>query len=278
MKFFFFLIILSFAITINASISNIPKKEMKDIENFFYDLVVNHDFAYTIFGSKPMSLADMCLKMPSHLPIHKHLKARFLLTKAKRSLAAWYKYRHEFTFKDFIFLDHEEDLFDCLVLVLINKKHMLDILHQHISIFRGELGDSFTPESFLEKLEKREISLAKATHDSDLLLGIMLGYGERNATLFQERFDLLRAISKRKKENLPPNPTLNIRLDVIEAQLGDFSEFEEDPIVPPLYFLADTSHPETKILKQKYTQDKQTIEELMEKPKFRDKVLEKLTQ
>lgn len=277
MKIFFFLIILSLAPHLHSGLSDIPEGEMKDIKYFFDDLIVNHDFAYTIFGSKPMSLADMCLKMPSNLPILKHLKARFLFMKAKRSLAAWYKYRHEFAFKDFIFLDQEHDLFDCLVLVLINKQNMLNVLHQHISIFRRELGESFTPEFFLEKIEKREMSLGKATHDSDLLLGIMLGYGERNATLFQERFDLLRAISKRK-ENLPPNVTLNSKLDTIEAQLGDFSEFEEDPIIPPLYFLADTSHPETKTLKQKYTQDKIAIEKLMRKPSFIDKVLQRLTQ
>ena len=114
---------------------------------------------------------------------------------------------------------------------------MLAVLQEHLPTFKQELGDLFTPESFLEKLERGELSLAQLTHDSDRLLGIMLGYGERNATLFQERFDFLRAISRRKKENLPQDSVLTAKLNAIEAQLGDFSEFEEDPVIPPLYFL-----------------------------------------
>jgi hypothetical protein len=277
MKKFLLLVNLLVSLTLHANIHNIPKRDLTDIKNFFHNLVLRHDFGYTIFGSKPMSLADICLRMPENLPIHKHLKARFLYTKSKRSLTAWYKYRHEFHFKDFIFLDQEEDLFDCLVLVLINKRNMLKVLNEHISVFKEELGDDFAPESFLARLENREVSLSKAIHDSDRLLGIMLGYGERNATLFQQRFDLLRTISKRKKENLSQYDDLEERLNAIEAQLDDFSECEENALVPPLYFLADNSHSETHALRQKYAQDRRKIEEFTQQRKFIDEVLKTLT-
>jgi hypothetical protein len=278
MKNFFFILSLLSCFSLKAS-NDIPNRgEIADVKYLFEDLVTRHDFAYTIFGSKPMSLADMCLQISPNLPIHKHLKARFIFAKLKRSLNTWYKYRDGFHFKDFIFLDQEEDLFDCLVFILINKNNMINVLNDHIAIFKEKLGDSFTPESFLAKLEKRELSLAQAIQDSDRLLGIMLGYGERNATLFQERFDLLRAVSKRKKENLPLDCILLGRLEAIEAKLGDFSEPEEEPILPPLYFLADTSHPETIALKQQYTRDRQKIERLMRKPKFMDRVLNRLVE
>jgi len=106
----------------------------------------------------------------------------------------------------------------------------------------------------------------------------MLGYGERNATLFQERFDLSHIVSKRNKDHLLPDSELAAQLNFVEAQLGDFSEFEEAPAIPPLYFLADTSHPETIELKKLYAKDRQKIEEMQKKPNFMDCVLQRLVE
>jgi hypothetical protein len=276
MKYFLILFALSIPFSLKADISNIPQQDIEEIKSLFERLIDTYDFGYTIFGSKPMSLADMCLKIPPHLSFHKHLKAKVLLAKSKRRIYAWYKHRNEFHFKDFIFLDKEEDTPDCFVFILINKKNMLDVLYEHELVFKQELGSSFTPEIFLEKIEKGEVSLAKATNDSHKLLGIMLGYGERNATLFQDRFDLSRTLSKRNQDHLPLDSVLSIQLNFIEAQLGDFSEFEEEPVIPPLYFLADVSHPETIELKKRYDKDRQKIEEMKKKPNFMDCVLQRL--
>lgn len=269
----YLILLLSFCLTLSlkADIRDIPKRDLDEIKSLFERFIFAYDFGYTIFGSKPMSLADMCLKIPPGLPIHRHLKARFLLTKSKRRLNTWYKYKNEFEFKDFILLDTEEETPDCFIFILINKKNLLEVLHTHESIFKQELGESFNPESFLEILEKREITLAKATNDSHRLLGIMLGYGARNATLFQERVNLTKAVKRMSDEELIR------KLEVVESQIGDFNEFEEDdPMIPPLYFLADISHPETVALKKRYAQDREAIERLMKKPRFMDLVLKRL--
>jgi hypothetical protein len=276
MKYFLILFSLCLTFSLKADIRDIPKRDINEINSLFERLILAYDFGYTIFGSKPMSLADMCLKIPPNLPIHKYLKARFLLSKSKRRLNAWYKYRDKFNFKDFIFLDEEEKTPNCFVFILINKKNMLNVLHEHKNAFKQELGETFTPETFLEKIEKKEVSLAQATHDSQRLLGIMLGYGERNATLFQERFDLLRECSKQKKDNLTQVNELSEKLNQVESQLGDFNDFEEEPIIAPLYFFADITHSETIELKQRYANDRAKIEELMKQPKFKGRVLKRL--
>lgn len=98
---------------------------------FVHYLIQSHDFAYTIFGSKPMSLADISLELPHGLSLQKQLKARFILMKTKRWLNAWYNNKNKFGLRDFIFLDKEEDLAKCLILVLINKKNLLDVLRDH---------------------------------------------------------------------------------------------------------------------------------------------------
>lgn len=262
--------------SIKADIRNIPRFRIKDIKCFVEHLMYDHNFSYTIFGSKPMSLTDTCLKIPPHLSLYKHLKARFLFLKYKRELNTWYKYRNEFTFKDFIFLDKEEDLFDHLVLVLIHKKNLIAVLYDHEGIFKQELGEEFTPVSFVDKLEKREVSLAKAINNNSRLLGIMLGYGDSNALFHQERLKFLIEQANQKKEGLPEDEELNEKLQALEKRVGGFSDFEENALVPPLYFLADESHPETIALKERYTSDRKKIEELAKQPHFVDKALRRL--
>lgn len=276
MKSLLILLSLFLTVSINADIGDIPRRDIHEIKFLFERLIVAHNFAYTIFGSKPMSLASMCLEIPPDLPIYRRLKARFTLINAKRHLNSWYKYKDRVTFRDFIFLDKEEDLFESLVIILINKKNLLNVLYSHESVFKEELGDSFTPESFLKSIERREISLAKAIHNNDRLLGIMLGYGERNATLFQERLDIMKELEKREKNETPPFDELIEKLQAVENRLTDFNEFEEDPIIPPLYFLADASHKETIELRKRYKEDQKKIAELLGQSNFMDKVMKQL--
>lgn len=276
MKFFLSILVLCLVLSARAEIKDIPYHDLQKIKYLFDDLIDEHDFSYTIFGSKPMSLADFSFESPPNLPFYRWIRSKFFMFKRKTSLQAWYKHRDECKLQDFIILDEEKDLISCLVIILINRKNMLPILHENEALFKEELGDSFTPESFLEQLEKKQISLAKATHKSQKLLGIMLGYGVRNATLFQERFDLQEEIEKGRKSNLSENEMLTIKLSAIESQVGCFSELDAETVIHPLYFLADVSHPETIALKQQYEQERQQIAEMRKKRNFMDLVLQRL--
>src|ERR1700722_15546951 len=262
--------------SIKADIGKIPEKDFTKIKSFFAHLIHQHDFAYAIFGSKPMSLADICLRV-LNLPIYQQLKIKFLLINIKNNLNTWYKYKDRFNLKDFVLLDKEEDLCRSVVIVLINKKNMLSVLKEHKEIFKQELGDTFTPESFLEKIETRELSLAKSINHHYGLLGIMLGYGARNAMLFQERLNVLKEMEK-SKSRLSLRDDLEQKLLELDSQCQEFREFEEFPLVRPLYFRADLSHPETIELKKRYENDRQKIAELMQKPNFIEKALERLVQ
>jgi hypothetical protein len=277
MRYLFLLLSLYSNFSLKADIIDVPHRDLKNIKYLFEELVNHHDYAYTIFGSKPMSLADFSLEVPKDLPLHKKISSKISMVKRKASLNSWLKYKDEIDLKDFIFLDDERDWISCLVLILINKKNMLCVLHENVSIFKKELGDDFTPETFLEKIEKREVSIAKAINKSQKLMGLMLGYGARNATLFQERFDIMKAIWKRERDNLPEDERLAKKLSDVETQCGDFSELEKDAMIHPLYFLADISHHETIELKQRYDEERRRIEKIRKKPGFMDKVLIRLT-
>lgn len=263
------------SLRLEAFFHDIPENEAKKIKFLFEYLIYEHDFSYTIFGSKPMSLADICL-WEADLSIPEKFRSDFFLIQIKEGLNAWYKYKQSLDFKEYILLDREEDLFECLVFVLINKQSMLSLLHSHEKIFRQKLGEEFNPESFLAKIERREITLAKAINHDQGLLGIMLGYGVRNAMLFQERSNLVKQIEK-KKELLFADKELEKKFQTIESQLQNFSEFEEFAVVMPLHFGADLNHPETIELQKKYESDRQKIAELMKKPNFIEKALKRLS-
>lgn len=256
---------LCWMVSVHAGMGNIPKRDLNQIKYFFEGLIESHNFSYTLFGSKPMSLADYKLAIPPPRSPTKWIRSISLYVRAKSSLTTWYRHRHEFNLKDFIFLDEENDWIDnCLVLFLINKKNMLRVLREHEQIFKEELGASFTAESCLEKLEKRELSLAETIKGSRRLMGIMLGYGERNASLFQKRYELMK------------QPDSSSMLADIETQCGNFSALEPDAIIHPLYFLADPSHPETIALKQLYEQERKHIIALRKQRNFMDLVLQRL--
>jgi len=274
MKFFLFLLFACTSFLANASIKEIPKSEFKKIKYLYTYLLTEHDFSYVVFGSKPMALADICLWLPD-VPVYRRMHAEERLFKTKSALKAWYAYKQEFAFNEFILLDKEEDLFDCLVFVLIHKKNMLALLHKHQSIFKEKLGSSFEPEFFLKKIESRELSLAQAIHGNLGLLGIMLGYGVKNSMLYQERYEIRKAINDRKGL-LATGNELEMRLKAINEKFNNFSEYEEFASIMPLHFCAVLEDEETKELKKQYTKDREAIQAIMKNGDLTDQAFEKM--
>lgn len=269
------LFVLFLTLSGKADISQVPEKDIRNIKSLFSFLLIEHDFGYPIFGSKPMALADFCLEASPREPAHQLLNAQLYYAKKRGWLNSWYKYKKELVFKDFIFLDQED--FGYPVLILINKKNLLNVLKEHELVFKQVLGDSFAPESFLEKIEKKEVPFAEAVRRSQALLGIMLGYGERNAMLFQEKMRLYWK-KKQLKGVLKKDSELHKKYQESDSKLQCFNELEEFAAIMPLYFASDNMHPETTALRKKYKEDQLKIVELMSQPNFMDRVLERLIQ
>lgn len=76
------LLVFSFCLilSVRADITDIPCQDLKNIKLLFEDLIDYHDYAYTIFGSKPMSLADFCLETPKNLALYKWIGSKIFIT------------------------------------------------------------------------------------------------------------------------------------------------------------------------------------------------------
>lgn len=267
--------LISWASIAYADLSSVSRKEREALAFLLEVLITDHDFGYTIYGSKPMALGDICLTMPADLSFEHKLHYLYFRYKIKRALKAWKKHKALFCSETFLILDTPENPSDCLTFIVIHRNHLLDILERNWAHFQKELGKTFTPLELLQQLESGTHTLCEAIKANDKLLGIMLGYGVRNASLFQERAELKRALAEQRKFEGSVD-TLMHKLNLLEMHLTDFNALDEEARIHPLYFLADPMHPETHSLNKQYENERQEILRLIEKGDFLESTLERL--
>lgn len=236
--------------------------DKKYLELFFRIFFLNDDFSYTLFGDKPMSFSGIPKQSlePSHLiQCLSDISGSLSMGKAAEIFK---KYRKIINPKYiFVFNENSEDVF----IYFINKESFLKSIDENIDIFIKELGEDFTPIAFLDEVLKEKRPLLEIIHHHEGILGILLGYGRHNALLFQQKADILGRCwgygEVIKQGGVTYSTTLDLdskvkELEYLDNKLGFFSqenEYSELVPVAPLGFGADYGHPETKILKEKYT-------------------------
>jgi hypothetical protein len=84
-------------------------------------------------------------------------------------------------------------------ILLINKPVFRQVVNEHLKTFEKILNRKIDAQDLLEEMSK--FGYQKTLKESEILKGILLGYGEQNARLFEERirfyykpaFNLLRS-------------------------------------------------------------------------------------
>jgi len=101
---------------------------------------------------------------------------------------AFKKNEHLFPHPHFIFTASEVNFdknFKVLHIYLINKKSLESCLDKHQLIFKEILGQGFDSKFFIKALEQGH-PLDCLIHKNEVLLGILLGFGEKSSVAFQE--------------------------------------------------------------------------------------------
>lgn len=234
------------------------KKEQNYLELFLQTFFLEDDFSYTLFGEKPMSFSGFMKSSPILtekiyylLPTIKHLSHR----KAAETFKKYRKYIN----KDYIFIFNENSTETYIF--FIHRNAFLTAIDNNLDVFLNELGENFTPESFLKEILEEKKPLLEIIHRHEGILGILLGYGRHNSLLFQRKADILGRCwgysqnTKASNNNISLYSTIE-ELNYLDKKLGFFSEESEYcPLIPiaPLNFCSDNDFPETKKLKEKYT-------------------------
>ncbi len=168
-----------FGSTVEEGLKRLSLHEKICMRKFFdFAIKMDHLAHVLCFENKPVCFTGVVVK-------DSHRSFRDILC-----LKGWmYFNKNEHLFPHPKFLISEEltegDDFKILDIYIINKKALKRCLKEHSPIFIDVIGKEFSPEWFIENLEKGR-SLPSLINHSDLLLGILLGYGEESSAAFQE--------------------------------------------------------------------------------------------
>ncbi len=138
-----------------------------------------HQASHVIyFDNKPVCLASVWLKSPKRL---------FTDVLWIKGLRAFKKHEHLFPHPNFIFNIEtigEDDKWKSINLYVINKRALSKCLIKNSHIFQEKLGEHFNFSQFVSQLENG-IGLSFLIDNNEMLLGILLGYGEESCRLYQ---------------------------------------------------------------------------------------------
>lgn len=236
------------SLSLESLITEIPADDLVTLEDFFHSLIVHYNLGYVLYGDKPMATVPYI--NPS---FSKSLNLYDIdpdLLKMMKGVECWKKYYRIFSSKDFEFIFFEnsaENKFN--ELVLINKSAFINTANQHIDKFKRVFGNKITGEKLLSKISIGT-NFWKYNLDYEMI-GILLGYGESNATYFQRRADINPKIygwkfTLKKLQTLPRQGYASINDEILDLQknfqpLRDEKPLDRGYMVLPSFFVTSDS-------------------------------------
>ncbi len=246
-------------------LQTIPKSDQLEIQNLFRELFKEDNFAYSLYGDKPMSMSDYTL---NRLPISELFEIFPSIEKFCKELleiyieprgfkinrwVIWKKYRDRFPMNKYTIL--EKEIGDQSRIFLINNDAFRNVVNQNIDLFKAIIGTEISAELLLSQFKLANNNVFDILHNNVALLGILLGFGRHNAILFQKREALLNHFEMTKGLY---NATLiekKIKASNDSLQtLREYDFFGWPLIINRVCFAAEAKHAETLQLRAKYDQ------------------------
>jgi hypothetical protein len=280
-------------IDVKEFLSSLPWDERFLLEFFFRCLIQEDAIGYTLLGGKPMSIYSYLKPKPMMSSYHSkpldwldrldlffegfdHEDALF-----HKGLETWKKYEHFFCGKNIFFnlFEHDHELHIMQVSVL-NKRLMFPLFDRYFHKFI-KLDGTINDKEFLFNLLLHDQKFKEKFYAREDLLGICLGYGEKNAELFRKMATLLTSMGRLGFTLEKPSPD---RLKSLEGELaaleGIFKVGMRDHVSRKflfnigLGFRVHVSDPETSFLREKYTKLYQKLAQTYQSAAFLEKTLE----
>lgn len=265
---------------IRENLNKIPTSEKEDLEKLFHDLFIRGNFSYTLFAEKPMSLADYPITSFDSDGIPSNSGLRF-----QKRWGVWKKYAHAFPITHYLLIEEPFEMNGSKIIYFINKKYFISKVNEHLNSFQEALGKNITGALLLKKIEENH-KILSFFHNHSMLLGILLGYGEHNARLFDKRNQISPFVYRKEFPKIPikiPPPSkgfssLQEEFNSYFSVLRHFGDCGYSPlIIHSVHFVADQMHPETIVLKQKYREERGRISAIYAKGNFLEITLSQLT-
>lgn len=266
-----------------------PKLEKMSLDDrealsLFFEGMIRLDVCgYTIFGDKPVSVTGYWTSPDSATDVF----SKEVLFKKGQIL--WEKHKHLFPMPNFAitFVTCQ----DWCGLQIINKKAFKQVVSQYIEEFKKVLGPGITAEKLLERVSCSNCDISEVLKSDECLLGIVLGYGYKNARAYKQKNEIAASLKKHfgltdnqyvcdgmfpeNSENVPENiAKLLDEYKALDQKLkyscGDSNMLE---LFPDVGFRADLNDPETIALLKSYAQTKPKIKNAFLSDNFLEAVL-----
>jgi hypothetical protein len=237
-----------------------PEKKAK-ITAFFEEFLLEHGGAYTLFGSKPVTVEDLVdcseealQKIQQYLNEHPEIETLLVDRKLEEGWEAWKKTPNTRIGKNYILTEMQFP--DCKLLVFINIKNTISVMNEHYTLFSEVLGNHFNPHEIVNELRIGKQDSWRKIFAHYNLTGILLGYGKENACRFKET-------SKRSRVSENNDPRIQ-------------SEFylKQRPFRLPIFVILDED--EGNSLIEKYKNERKAIKEKYEGRDFLSVTLSRL--
>jgi len=178
-----------------SELKQIPEQEQNYLEAFLRHLLFDEQAAYVLFGDKSMGIYGFNEIEDWHFENEIIDIAGFifhvchpLTQKIKKGWHVWKKYQHLFPEGNFLISDTKFPFSKTFhVIVMINRKEFVKKFKAHEDEFKSIMGKEITAHALIQKYMKEKENFYTVLDDHDGLLGILLGYGRKNAFLFNRR-------------------------------------------------------------------------------------------
>ncbi len=250
--------------SLSNKIHRIPIDDRWAIESFFKILLLQEDGAYVLFGDKPATYTAYLDSSNKEIFSFFRRKNNLVNKQLREGWKVWEKYAHLFPSRRFILKGKRTD---CrrVEIVLIDKEKFKRKFEENRGDFHQVLGNEKTGSYLLKSYENDDLPLFRHLKEHDALLGILLGYGERNAWLFYFRNQVYEESEEWEYYR--------------KILTGSFPEKNHGKPYKSLYlpmFIADPNSQETKELREKFIQQRAEIQAIYGHGNFLEITLKRL--
>ena len=288
-KFFFLVLIFFTGCSEYQNKSKITSIEISQddriwMDKFFRDLFLEGPALYTLFGTKPMT--GFTIAIPSerewieaarphwqNLPEKEKLKVLREMREYCRQYdlhlnwKKWMQWRKNHPSSSFLFAKRSSNQNGLFNIDMINTKETTWTLQKYYELFRRELEMDFDPLDATLDFENPQSVFWEKIFSNHFLLGILYGFGERNAYLFSREIELEKTDKKRFHDHF----LFSSRLIKNKAAGGDIRNIK----LPAFRSYAPPFEKEDPII-IKYRKEKKQIQNYLKKKQFLDAVLNQL--
>lgn len=250
--------------TKELEINLISQEDQAHLDLFFKTLLFDEGGIYTLMGDKPVSIGYFLKTFPFSIT---HLNncdwSIFSLRPMGTFWNSWKKNRHLFKSKNYMLFEEENYKLDYVsFIILLNKRAFIKKVDEHLETFKNILGNDISGKSLLKQVIEGTPLITECLRKSELLLGILLGYGGHNASLFDIRNTVLLSGNKLFPLDYPE--------DAFSPPFSNMGSLEKGGHFPKKFalpvFSSERKHPETIKLREKYNKQRaEIIKELSQK-------------